>query len=674
MSRPRFTQPSLLPAWALCAILVALGAVFARAQDDAKAKATAAIEAYKAVADEPFAKKAKAIAALGALADNRVLSILERELLGTKTAKDRVVVLNAMGAAVRPRIVGAVFDVMASPHGSREVYAAGASCLARQGNRGIDSLRALAQDPPDTVPSGSRGSLRAECVKGLAAANDTRAWRALAAISLEGSARDRLPVLQLLVKAPSDSIVTRARQDAVRSSDVTLATVALAQLVAAGDGSRRLVEDTWQRFQSQPISDLAGAAFTRAMVAELAPALFDDLLRASSGAGRQVRQALRDVAKQATADVEFVRFLVEDGLHMPSPERDAARLWLRHADPKVAKKELAQLRDNLRTIRADDAETVRTLHPIFASDPTWVEDLLRVANARAWELEAMGLTLLADVEARAGLEIAQDALDHERWQVRAAAFAFCGRVRDLSTIPMLIARLDDEKGRLREDLLDALQDLTGYRFLQTNRWERFWREDGEGFKMPPPRERKRRSTADGNTKGFFNIPVVSDRVAFVIDVSGSMSAKIGTDGKRTRISEAKRQLCIAVDAMAGNRFFNVIVYGTNVDPLSDRLVKATDANKADMTSRVKALKLRGATNIHGALETAFADPDVDTIFLLTDGQPSAGRIVDQDELADEVARWNLSRRVVIHTVSIGNRSKLMQRLADESGGSFVHVR
>ena len=92
------------------------------------------------------------------------------------------------------------------------------------------------------------------------------------------------------------------------------------------------------------------------------------------------------------------------------------------------------------------------------------------------------------------------------------------------------------------------------------------------------------------------------------------------------------------------------------------------------TAFARGLTARGATNVHDGLHRAFADGDVDTIFLLTDGQPSAGPVVDELALLAAVASWNVGRGIVIHTVAIGGRSRLLERLAEQSGGEHTVAR
>jgi uncharacterized protein with von Willebrand factor type A (vWA) domain len=216
---------------------------------------------------------------------------------------------------------------------------------------------------------------------------------------------------------------------------------------------------------------------------------------------------------------------------------------------------------------------------------------------------------------------------------------------------------------------------TGTRVWKRAEWEAWWQKNRAGHQLPPEAAVRTVSKgAGGGTVAYFGIPLISTHVAFLIDVSGSMSAKIGTDAKRTRLDEAKRQLQVAIEKLEEDREFNVIVYDTGVNPFWDGIRKAKPKDKADAIDRVAKLAVRGSTNIHDALERAFADAAVDTVYLLTDGQPSAGKITDVQELADEVRRWNYRRQVVIHCIAVGEESPLLKRLSAESGGRYVFVR
>ena len=64
-------------------------------------------------------------------------------------------------------------------------------------------------------------------------------------------------------------------------------------------------------------------------------------------------------------------------------------------------------------------------------------------------------------------------------------------------------------------------------------------------------------------------------------------------------------------------------------------------------------------------------PDVDTIFLLSDGAPGAGKYVATPDILRAVRRENQTRRIAIHCVSIGMDSDLMKKLARENGGRYA---
>ena len=58
---------------------------------------------------------------------------------------------------------------------------------------------------------------------------------------------------------------------------------------------------------------------------------------------------------------------------------------------------------------------------------------------------------------------------------------------------------------------------------------------------------------------------------------------------------------------------------------------------------------------HGALVLALEDRTADTIYVLTDGAPSAGRYATPTSLLASVERLNRYRLVRIHTVGFGSR-------------------
>ena len=96
----------------------------------------------------------------------------------------------------------------------------------------------------------------------------------------------------------------------------------------------------------------------------------------------------------------------------------------------------------------------------------------------------------------------------------------------------------------------------------------------------------------------------------------------------------------------------------------------------------------GKTNTYGALMSALGideekgsesysrdlKSEVDTIYFLSDGSPTVGKVIDQDEIRAEVKKANKVRKIVIHTIAIGDfRKNFMKSLAKENGGVYVDL-
>ena len=87
-----------------------------------------------------------------------------------------------------------------------------------------------------------------------------------------------------------------------------------------------------------------------------------------------------------------------------------------------------------------------------------------------------------------------------------------------------------------------------------------------------------------------------------------------------------------------------------------------------------ALNVKNGPKTGTASETKDYKVDVDTIFFLSDGRPTVGEFVDPDDILREVKSVNELRKVVIHTIAIGEFQKdFMKRLAEENGGVFVDL-
>ncbi len=321
------------------------------------------------------------------------------------------------------------------------------------------------------------------------------------------------------------------------------------------------------------------------------------------------------------------------------------------------------------------------------------------------------------------------ALQDSVWQVRTTAITALKTVRSASSIGPLIERLAIEEGRLAPEIAVTLSSLTGKEYGDdAQKWRAFWETNAAGFTLPTPeavayllgtREARTGSARPEFEKttvsSYHGIDTPSRSIMFVIDVSGSMEALV-TEKERfsagkypsfARIDIVKTELSRTIDHLEPHVNFNILAFATKVDPWKKKLVPANVLNKSAAKDWIKGLIAIGGasksdlahvgltgsaslelgkTNTFGALMAALnvdAGPrtggddytiDVDTIFFLSDGRPTVGDFVDPDDILREVKAANELRKVVIHTIAIGEFQKdFMRRIAEENGGVFVDL-
>ena len=297
------------------------------------------------------------------------------------------------------------------------------------------------------------------------------------------------------------------------------------------------------------------------------------------------------------------------------------------------------------------------------------------------------------------------------WQVRAAAAENLARMRTKFAIPILIAGL---KGELRRDKDPWAMDLRMHRLLEgmtgqkilagdAKQWERFWRENGDRFAFAPEGVAAPQA-ASGATKyeKFFNLDLESDRLLFVLDFSGSMAEKVAlsatTTGAKAGEQVTKARLVVEelkkiVMSLSDGSVFNVIVFGDEVRVWRQRrdgrpdLVHINDETRDDLLgSYLDSLRPAGATNLYGALSMAldfqgrglhdkYYELGFDTVYIMSDGEPSWGEVIDTDEILEKVRTANALKRLTLNTITFGDKNEMvfLKRLAEENGGRHIHV-
>jgi HEAT repeat protein len=337
--------------------------------------------------------------------------------------------------------------------------------------------------------------------------------------------------------------------------------------------------------------------------------------------------------------------------------------------------------------------------------------------------------------ARLGSELVVEPAIHgltdKLWQVKTSSVFALGHVRSAHSIEPLIAQLAiPENGRLLPEIAEALSNLTGQENgLDAAVWQQWWNANKANYVLPTEqgiaymREKRVARTGDGKNVDYGKTGVVeyngiqtlSRSILFVIDVSGSMEAMVtekerfeaGGYASLSRMEICKTELARTIDRLEPYVNFNVLAFATDIDPWKQKLVQANILNKSAAKAWVSRLEPiggsskedlammglagsasldKGKTNTYGALTQALnvnSGPrtgdksyltDVDTIFFLSDGRPTVGTFVDTDDILREIKAANELRKVVIHTIAIGEFEKtFMRRMAEQNGGVFVDL-
>ena len=265
--------------------------------------------------------------------------------------------------------------------------------------------------------------------------------------------------------------------------------------------------------------------------------------------------------------------------------------------------------------------------------------------------------------------------------VRYAMLRALGEAKALDFLPVMTERLVDERLRVRKTALDALRLMSGQDFgFDMGAWRR-WHESKDGGGKP----------GSHTVPTYHGKPLWSDRLAFILDRSGSMGWPFAP-GVTPRMDVVKAELQRALGALPKGILFNVLAFDGKIYAWKKGEAEA-DASTIKKAQRfvAKQESEKGAnTNTHGVLERALLqNPRIDTIYLLSDGIPEWGDLISREGLLTAVREWNRYRRITIHTFAITHMSlsagrykrtasmkratAFMQALAEAAGGDYRFI-
>jgi hypothetical protein len=336
--------------------------------------------------------------------------------------------------------------------------------------------------------------------------------------------------------------------------------------------------------------------------------------------------------------------------------------------------------------------------------------------------------------------------ENRTWEVKWIALKGLEKGADEKAIEPLIENLSKcraDEGRLKDQYIKILKKLLDVE-IETddpNAWKSAWTAKKAGTEVLP-------GATMAEPTQFYGLKTRSTRLVFLLDRTGSM-AEPGSEPERspyklppeaagnekepaqekaareectrilkkwtavtckTRIEVAKKEIINTIYVLRPIVHFNVVWYESTPTPWRQELVPATWPNKLDAIQTADKIAPSGGTNIWDAVEMGYkmlefaqaktavspvtldkkanyatSTNGVDTMFLMTDGKPTTGRIDKVEDILAELKKVNRLRKVTVHTICVGDVPQgaampdsvdpaFLKKIADLTNGEFVHIK
>ncbi len=379
---------------------------------------------------------------------------------------------------------------------------------------------------------------------------------------------------------------------------------------------------------------------------------------------------------------EVVRALAEIG--DAASKDEVERVFKGARDPMLAGAALVAL------TRLDEAGAVARLEKVLGDDDV----ALRIIDlARLDEID----------EAKAAKAAVAALKDKEKIKAKMAAWAprllfqACdvlvgiddrGAVAETirEAIDVLIERIDGEDGRPKHEVGDALRGLTGNWDLEDDGlvWKTWWETNRDKFDPGSVKKGKPKEpgAGGGTMVRYHGIPIYAKRLSFLLDCSGGMDRTIDPNDPETmrRLDYAKRELVKVLKALADDVAANVMFFGSAYEAASEQLV-LLKKGRASLVAFAEKQEIpttvhmnRG--NIYDPLIDAVNDPQVDTVFLLSEGNPTEGLYNERHRFIAHLKRHNALAKCRVFTLFAGNAGSArgyVREIAEATGGEFYDV-
>lgn len=295
------------------------------------------------------------------------------------------------------------------------------------------------------------------------------------------------------------------------------------------------------------------------------------------------------------------------------------------------------------------------------------------AQAKAVELRAACAELIAHLPREDRVEAARALARDEAFVVRLRAYESLASMGDKPGMGALIESLAGEpRLRVAWRIVGLLRQNSGMKYGID---ERSWTQWLQGLPDDWTSEEKHESVELGanDTVSFVGMRVVSDRVAFLIDFSGSMWEE--RSGK-TRKQRVDVEMARVLSGLSKDVHFNIHPFASTPLRWEKELTAASPRNVKAAITYFEKCKARGTGDFWAAVLEAMADPDVDTLMVLGDGAPSGGRRWNMELVKDLFEHENRFHGLTLDVLLVDCSrwlSSQWETMSEKSGGRCIGV-
>ncbi len=292
-----------------------------------------------------------------------------------------------------------------------------------------------------------------------------------------------------------------------------------------------------------------------------------------------------------------------------------------------------------------------------------------VAKALSPSLDYRCKVAMADVLAAHKFPGAVDkllplAVTKEPLPVQIAVCRALGELPDKRSVPVLIKYMQECKekaiGRGMYEACGALRAITALTYPpDPGTWKGWWDQNEKTFEAKSSQGPEYNFELKNKTEvSYYEIPLIENRIVFVLDVSGSMIA----GGKPNRLESAVKEMSELIGRMNDKQYFNIVTFSTHTKRWQDApMVQATEPMKKAAKAFLETLVPKGGTQTAEAFEEVLQKivtaTSCETVFLVSDGGPNPWS--KEIKVADQVRliTWiNQFLKVRIHAIGIFSKA------------------